>query len=155
VRVRDIVGARLFEDYSHTAILGIHYGIHQPSDASSRAAQVHELFEPLGHASRLHIELRDLGWRSSAAIRALDQLAAGIFITRGDRRIVELNQPADGIIRRNDGLTIRNGKLRALRAFEDAKLGRLSPARSQWGQEARPAECWSAGGAVEPLISSA
>jgi DNA-binding CsgD family transcriptional regulator len=123
--VRDIVGAQLYEDYSHTAILGIHYGIHQPSDASSRAAQVHELFEPLGHASRLHIELRDLGWRSSAAIRALDQLAAGIFITRGDRRIVELNQAADGIIRRNDKLTIRNGKLRALRAFEDAKLATL------------------------------
>jgi hypothetical protein len=54
-----------------------------------------------------------------------DQLAAGIFITRGDGRIVELNQAADGIIRRNDGLTIRNGKLCALRAFEDAKLATL------------------------------
>jgi hypothetical protein len=28
--VRDIVGARLFEDGSHMAILGLHYGIHQP-----------------------------------------------------------------------------------------------------------------------------
>ena len=39
--------------------------------------------------------------------------------------MVELNQAADRIIRRNDGLTIRNGKLRALRAFDDAKLATL------------------------------
>jgi DNA-binding CsgD family transcriptional regulator len=123
--VRDIAGARLFEDGSHAAILGLHYGIHQPSSASSCAAELQNLLDPLGHASRLHIELRNLGWRSSTAFRALDQLATGIFITQGDRRVVELNQAADGIVRRNDGLTVRNGKLCALRVFEDAKLATL------------------------------
>ncbi|MGB9649519.1 MAG: hypothetical protein WCB44_31065, partial [Stellaceae bacterium] len=63
------------------------------------------MLEPLNHASRLHIELRNFGWKSSAALRALDQLATGIFITRCDRRVVELNRAADGIVRRNDGLT--------------------------------------------------
>jgi DNA-binding CsgD family transcriptional regulator len=123
--VREIVGARLAGDFSRTAILGVHYGIHQPSSASGQTVELQKLLEPLNHASRLHIELHNFGWKSSAALRALDQLATGIFITQGNRRVVELNRAADGIIRRNDGLTIRNGNLRALRAFEDAKLATL------------------------------
>lgn len=123
--VREIVGARLAGDFSRTAILGVHYGIHQPPSAWGRAVEFQKLLEPLSHASRLHLELRNFGWKSSAALRALDQLATGIFITQGDRRVVELNQVADGIIRRNDGLAIRDHKLCALRAFEDAKLARL------------------------------
>jgi hypothetical protein len=123
--VRDIVAARLSDDRSHTEILGIHYGIHQSPSASSRAVQVNELLEPLGHASRLHAELRNLGWRSSVAFQALDQLAAGVIVTRDDRRVVELNRAAEEIIRRNDGLSIRHGKLCAVRVFEDTKLATL------------------------------
>jgi hypothetical protein len=132
VRSARHVGARLFEDGSHTAILGLHYGSHQPSSASSRTARVHELLDPLGQASRLHAELRKLGLQSSVALRALDQLAAGVIVTQGDRRVIELKRAAEEIIRRNDGLGIRKGKLRAsrLRGHETRSADRrCDPAR--------------------------
>jgi DNA-binding CsgD family transcriptional regulator len=80
----------------------------------------------------LHAELRKLGLQSSVALRALDQLAAGVIVTQGDRRVIELNRAAEEIIRRNDGLGIRKGKLRAsrLRGHETRSADRrCDPAR--------------------------
>jgi hypothetical protein len=57
----------------------------------------------------VHAELRELGWKSAAAARALDQLAAGVIITDDDGRVVEMNRAGEQILRRNDGLTVRQG----------------------------------------------
>jgi PAS domain-containing protein len=74
---------------------------------ATATASLRELFDPLSNAARVHAELRELGWKSAAAARALDQLAAGVIITDGDGRVVEMNRAAEQILRRNDGLTVR------------------------------------------------
>jgi DNA-binding NarL/FixJ family response regulator len=84
-----------------------------------------ELFDPLGNAARLHAEFRELGWKSAAALRALNQVAAGVIISDGDGGVVEMNRAAEHILRRDDGLTLRQGKLCAQRLFEHDKLARL------------------------------
>jgi DNA-binding CsgD family transcriptional regulator len=58
-------------------------------------------------------------------VRALDQLAAGVIISDGDGRVVEMNRAAEHVLRRDDGLTVRQGKLCALRVFDHDKLARF------------------------------
>jgi hypothetical protein len=53
--------------------------------------------------------IRRLGWKSGAALRALDQVAAGVIITDADGRVVEMNRAAEHVLRRDDGLTVRQG----------------------------------------------
>ena len=122
--VGDIIGTRLFGNSSYTVILSVHRGIYQePFDAIS-TAQLQKLFDPLSNAARLRAELRELGWKSAAALRALDQVAAGLIISDGDGRVVEMNRAAEHVLRRDDGLTVRQGKLYAQRVFDHEKLAR-------------------------------
>jgi len=123
--IGDIVGTRLFDNASYTVIFGVHEGVYQAAFSAVGGARLQELFEPLSHAARLHAELRNLAWKSAAALRALDQLAAGVIITDGDGRVVEMNRAAEHILRRDDGLTVRQGKLFAQRVFEQNKLARF------------------------------
>jgi DNA-binding CsgD family transcriptional regulator len=123
--IRDVAGARLFETASHTVIFGLMYGIYQAPPSAVGAVRLQELFEPLSNAAHLHAELRELGWKSAAAVRALDQLARGVIITDGHGRVIEMNRAAEQILRRDDGLTVRQGKLCAERVFEHDKLARL------------------------------
>jgi DNA-binding CsgD family transcriptional regulator/PAS domain-containing protein len=125
--IGDIIGTRLFDSPSCTVILSAHWGIYQaPVMATATAtASLRELFDPLSNAARVHAELRELGWKSAAAARALDQLAAGVIITDGDGRVVEMNRAGEQILRRNDGLTVRQGRLCAQRVFEHDKLARF------------------------------
>jgi DNA-binding NarL/FixJ family response regulator len=101
------------------------HGIYQAPSSAVGAVRLQELLEPLSNAARLHAELRELGWKSAAAVRALDQLARGVIITDGHGGVTEVNRAAEQILRRNDGLTVRQGKLCAQRVFEHDKLARF------------------------------
>ena len=123
--IGDIIGTRLFDSSSCTVILSVHRGIYQEPLTATAIASLRELFDPLGNAARLHAEFRELGWKSAAALRALNQVAAGVIISDGDGGVVEMNRAAEHILRRDDGLTLRQGKLCAQRLFEHDKLARL------------------------------
>jgi len=120
--IGDIIGTRLFDSPSCTVILSAHWGIYQAPVMATATASLRELFDPLSNAARVHAELRELGWKSA---RALDQLAAGVIITDGDGRVVAMNLAAEQILRRNDGLTVRQGRLCAQRVFEHDKFARF------------------------------
>jgi hypothetical protein len=122
--VSDILGAPLFDSGTHTAVFGIHRGIGQAPFASLPAAPLQELFAVLSKAARLHYEMRSMGWKSAVALRALNQLAAGVIVTEGDGHVIEMNRAAEGIVSLADGLMLRNGRLCAIRVFEDAKLAK-------------------------------
>jgi DNA-binding CsgD family transcriptional regulator/PAS domain-containing protein len=123
--IRDIIGTRLFDSPSCTILLSAHLGIYQERFTETATASLRKLFGPLSNAARLHAELRELGWKSAAAVRALDQLARGVIITDGRGGVIEVNRAAEQILRRNDGLTVRQGKLCAERVFEHDKLARF------------------------------
>jgi DNA-binding CsgD family transcriptional regulator/PAS domain-containing protein len=122
--IGDILGAPLFDSGSHTAVFGIHRGVGLAPFASLPAAPIQELFAVLSKAARLHQKLRSLDWKSSVTLRALDRLAAGVIVTDGDRRVIEMNHAAERMVRLADGLMIRNNQVCARRAFEDTKLAR-------------------------------
>jgi PAS domain-containing protein len=121
----DMLGAWLFESRSHRVIFGLHQDAEQAPFAPVPAARLQELLDEVGKAARLHYQLRSLDWESAVALRALDQLATGVIVTDGAGWVIELNRAAERIVRRNDGLTVRNGQLCARRAFEAVKLARL------------------------------
>jgi PAS domain-containing protein len=123
--IGDIVGTRLFDNGTYTVIFGVHEGVYQAPLSDIGGARLEQLFGPLSNAARLHAELRELGWKSAAAIRALDQVAAGVIISDGDGRVVEMNQAAEHVLCRDDGLRVRQGKLCAQRVFEHDKLARF------------------------------
>jgi DNA-binding CsgD family transcriptional regulator len=70
-------------------------------------------------------EIHSLGWRSSVALGALDQLCAGVIIADNGGKVIEMNRAAESIVRLEDGLNIRNGRLCARRTFETVKVAKL------------------------------
>jgi PAS domain-containing protein len=79
-----------------------------------------------------HAELRELGLKSVAALRALDQVAAGVIITDAKGSVVEMNRAAENVLRREDGLIVRQGKLCAQRIFDHEKLARAIAVAVNW-----------------------
>jgi DNA-binding CsgD family transcriptional regulator/PAS domain-containing protein len=120
--IDDAVGARLFENQSHAVYFGIHHGMDQPPFAVDRLAALRALVKPLGQAARLHVELHSLGWKSAVALQALEQLAAAVIVADSDGRVIQTNPIAERVLQRGDGLTIRGGKLGALRVLDSARL---------------------------------
>jgi DNA-binding CsgD family transcriptional regulator len=71
------------------------------------------------------VAARSLRWRSSLALQALDRLCSGIIISDDKGRVVEMNRAAQAMVRLEDGLAVRNGRLCAGRAFESARISKL------------------------------
>jgi DNA-binding CsgD family transcriptional regulator len=62
---------------------------------------------------------------SSIALRALDQLCAGVIVTDNSGLVIEMNRAAEAIGQLGDGVLIREGRLCARRVFETARLAKL------------------------------
>jgi DNA-binding CsgD family transcriptional regulator len=125
VGVGDILGANVYSGPSHEAVIGFHYGLHRRGFTSSREAPVRELLGLMRKAAELHVRLNNAGWQSSAAWRALDQLAAAVIVADRDARVVALNRAGDDLLSRGHALSVRQGRLCAARAFETDKLRAL------------------------------
>ena len=123
--IDDAISVRLFDSGSRSVMFGMSLKLDQAPLGAADIAALQELLGPLGKAARLHTELLSLGWRSSVALQALDQLAAGVVVTDGAGRVIELNQLAERIVRSDDGLMIRNGRLDALGVSERETLAKL------------------------------
>lgn len=80
------------------------------------------LLQPLARAARLHVAFRRMGRTLSAANQALQYLSVGVVLTDADGHVLEMNELAADILRLNDGLQARNGRLTAFRNFESIKL---------------------------------
>src|ERR1700730_8259673 len=77
--IDDALSAPLFESASHIAVFGVSHGIDRAPFTAAGTAALQELSEPLAKAARLHTELGSLGWKSSIALRALDQVHAPVI----------------------------------------------------------------------------
>ncbi len=120
--IDEAVGVRLFESASHVVVFGVSHGNDRAPFTAAGTAALQELLEPLAKAARLHTELGSLGWEPAIALRALDQLAAAVIVADSDGRVIQANRAAERVLRRGDGLTIRNGKLGALHVFDGERL---------------------------------
>ena len=123
--VRDIIAAQLCSTPSHSVVFGLHYGHHRALPELRHAARLQLLNEPLRQAANLHLRLNNHEQKASVATLALEQLGAAVIVTDTDGRIVELNRAAERLLSAGNGLTVRNGKLSAVRNFETSKLATL------------------------------
>lgn len=123
--VGDILGTRLYDGPLHKVIFGIHQEIGRGPFAAATVAAMQGLFEPLSRAACFHSHLRTLGWQSHVARGALEQLAAGVIVVDGHGCVIEINAAAERFLRCNNGLTLRKGRLAALRVFESTRLDNL------------------------------
>jgi DNA-binding CsgD family transcriptional regulator len=120
--IDDAVGTRLFQSQTHTALFGISHGIGQAPFATAQIAALQKLSRPLRRAARLQVELNSLGWKSPIALRALDRLGTAVIVTHGNGRVIELNRSGERILRQQDGLTLRSGRLEATNVADNANL---------------------------------
>ena len=86
------------------------------------------------------VESHNLRRRSSIALLVLDQLCAGVIVSDDGGRVIEMNRAAESIVRLDDGLNLKNGRLCARRAFETGKIAKLII-----GATANTKSDWSAG----------
>jgi PAS domain-containing protein len=119
--VGDILGTRLSDGAGQATV----FGMHQPLKgalAVPRAAWLDELFQVLSKAASLQRQLHSLRWNSSIGLRALDRLAAGVIVTDGAGRVIQMNKAAERIVGTDDGLAIRSDRLCLRCPSEDVKL---------------------------------
>jgi DNA-binding CsgD family transcriptional regulator len=122
--LKDLLAVRLYETSTHVVYFELHRGVGGvPLPVESRP-DLMKLLEPLTKAARLRIELRKAGLDHRARLgrQALEYLSTGVIIVDQDGRAIDLNQAAERVLRRQDGLVLRHGKLRALGEDEDIKL---------------------------------
>jgi DNA-binding CsgD family transcriptional regulator len=72
-----------------------------------------------------HAEIHSRRSMASVALRALDQLCAGVIVTDHTGLVIETNRAASAIVQLGDGLLIREGRLCARRVFETARVAKL------------------------------
>jgi DNA-binding CsgD family transcriptional regulator len=72
-----------------------------------------------------HSEIHSRRSMPSIALRALDQLCAGVVVADNTGLVIETNRAADAIVEIGDGVLIREGRLCARRVFETARVAKL------------------------------
>jgi DNA-binding CsgD family transcriptional regulator len=72
-----------------------------------------------------HTEIHNRQSMPSVALRALDQLCAGVIITDNTGLVIETNRAAEAIVQLADGLLVREGRLCARRVFETTRVAKL------------------------------
>lgn len=60
--------------------------------------------------------------KTETSLQALDGLKVGVIFLDGEGRVVSMNQTAKGILSKNDGLRVHNGKLKSADATENSSL---------------------------------
>jgi DNA-binding CsgD family transcriptional regulator len=78
------------------------------------------------------------GWYARVTARVLDTLSVGVVVTDGAAGPVGMNRAAQRILRHEDGLVVRNGRLAARRVFESTKLALLIAAAAAEPEGAAP-----------------
>jgi DNA-binding CsgD family transcriptional regulator/PAS domain-containing protein len=120
--IADILAAKMYEDEDTAVLLGIQRGPASDRAVAQFNAGVRELLQPLVGATRLHVAFRRLGRALAAAHQALRYLSVGVVLTDVEGHVLETNPLASEILRCEDGLLVRDGRLTATRTFESARL---------------------------------
>jgi len=93
-------------------------------DSPDRIALINRLVLHLQQALRMQTHVEELGSRSIDFLGVSEAVRHGLIITAPGREIVHINSAAERILRSNDGLRIRNGRIEAEAPRVDAQLQR-------------------------------
>jgi len=93
-------------------------------DSPDRIALINRLALHLQQALRMQSHLEELSSRCVDFFAASEAVRHGLIITAPGREIVHINSAAERILRSNDGLRIRNGRIEAEAPRVEAQLQR-------------------------------
>jgi DNA-binding CsgD family transcriptional regulator len=126
--IADLVVVRLVDGESRSVSFGFHLA-NKTAPLPAKMSEIMEmLVEPLSRAAVVHLDSLSLGWKSAAALRVLDLIGVGLVLVEADGRVVEMSRAAEQMVSKHDGLVVRDGRLTALRTFENAKLAKFMTA---------------------------
>lgn len=129
--VVDVSGVKLFEDGRWLAMFGVHESPRWTAVARENLDRFQPVLHALGKAAKLHHDLDRMGWQSTVALHALEQMAAGVVVADASGRLLECNAAAERILGRDDGIQVRHGLISTRRVFETSKLIKMIAAAAK------------------------
>lgn len=116
------MGPWLFREAERKTTIAIHRGEKFEPFNRSDAATLRRLAPHFKSAIRMYRQLSHAG-ATADLDEALGWLAIGAVLLSAQGRVMVSNRAADAVIRRSDGLTVRNGRLHATQAAAQKTLG--------------------------------
>lgn len=112
-------------DEVHTSI-ALHYNKNNQGDHIDKALTICKLIMPhLQNALRLHRKLHGLQTRLHALTSTMDKTPFGLILLDSKLNTVEVNEPAKRLLFQDDGLEIRNRRIKTLLPAQTRKLYQL------------------------------
>ncbi len=146
VGIHHLVGTVLPLDGGYQAALGIH----RPRDAKdftpAEAQRLERLLPHLQRALEVHRRLHQVEDARRSVYSVLDRLSLGVIVLGTNGRLLHVNEAADAILRKADGLTRTPDGLRAARKDDDRRLQHLVDALRQRSAKMQSAKTPPAGG---------
>ncbi|MBM4270065.1 MAG: helix-turn-helix transcriptional regulator [Deltaproteobacteria bacterium] len=116
------LNATFLADAELSASIACHYPRTVPGP-TKEAYELLELLMPhMAQAVRFHGRWRALTIAEKAAADAVGRTSTGFLVLDGRGRVLRTNELAEGVLRTGDGLRASQGRLRAVRASDDAEL---------------------------------
>jgi DNA-binding CsgD family transcriptional regulator len=121
----DLLGARLFDAPSHTGVFTIQQARRATPLEPAPAARLRRLVDAIANAARIHDQIRCLSLRLSVVRRGVNRVRHAVMIIDDVARVIELNEAAERMMRLDDGLAIRHGRLCGRQGSEAEKVDKL------------------------------
>lgn len=119
---RYIAGARLIGSGEQTVIMAVHRGTRRGPFTIQDRSMLQRLLPHLRWTAELHSRLQPLHRDLRIAEAALADLAIAVVVVDRNGRIRLLNSAAEALLRQDDGLTVRHGRLVAVEPDTAARL---------------------------------
>lgn len=120
--VEHFVGGDVFRDGRRFGMLSLQASRDRGSFDASERYLVGQLLPHLGRAVRLRMQFEKVQIRHAVFEDLVESLLVGAVVMDGRGVVIHANAAARRIIRRRDGLTISNGRLRAASRADDRAL---------------------------------
>lgn len=117
-----VCSAKLMDEESKTSVLSIYRPSDKDDFSPAELRFVHALSPHLRRAVQMHLKMGSLAAQNAAMHEALDRIAGGVVFVSADASVLQMNRAAEEMVRQNDGLSVRRGRLTAAHAQETAEL---------------------------------
>ena len=120
----ELIGAQWMVDGDLICAMGIHRPRGGRAFGEEDRRELDQVLPHLQRAFQIHERLQALPGREMLAFDVLDGLAVGVAVVDAQSRLLFANRIADGVLSSADGLTVSQGRVRALDARRAGELAR-------------------------------
>lgn len=117
-----LAGAALPTDSRAAVLLAVHRAKRAAAFEAEDKARLERVLPHIARALQIQTALAAADMQRKGALEALDRLALGVALVGGDGRLAFANATAETLVRQGDGVTVRDGKVRARAPEAAARL---------------------------------